>query len=235
MKYSIDIVVDESTRSLRAFAFIAYFTAIGLQNAEIHPVIYCEAVRLISKYTSLFDLSNLSENYMVKVYRKYLWRIGIDPTRQRPSHEAILRKVLKSRTFPQINAVVDAGNFISLKHLVPIGIYDLKKISAKVVVRLSTSGEIFHPIGSSTALSLPSGRPVLADHEKIIHLFPSRDSAASSVDLRTTEVLAIAAGVEGVPVTTVKEALKELESVLTKYTYAKEVVSRGIVYFGQTT
>ncbi|MEM1643173.1 MAG: phenylalanine--tRNA ligase beta subunit-related protein, partial [Desulfurococcaceae archaeon] len=160
---------------------------------------------------------------------------GIDPTRQRPSHEAILRKVLKSRTFPQINAVVDAGNFISLKHLVPIGIYDLKKISSKVVVRLSTSGEIFHPIGSSTALSLPLGRPVLADHEKIIHLFPSRDSAASSVDLRTTEVLAIAAGVEGVPVTTVKEALKELESVLTKYTYAKEVVSRGIVYFGQTT
>lgn len=234
MKYSIDVVVDESTRGLRTSAFIAYFTAVGLQNTEVHPVIYCEAMRLTSKYTSLFDLSNLSENYMVKVYRRYLWHIGIDPTKQRPSHEAILRKVLKSRTFPQINAVVDAGNFISLKHLVPIGMYDLKKISTKVVVRLSTSGEVFHPIGASTALSLPPGRPVLADHEKIIHLFPSRDSAASSVDLKTTEVLAVAAGVEGVPVTTVREALKELESVLTKYTYAREVVGRGIAYFGQT-
>ncbi|MCS7127842.1 MAG: phenylalanine--tRNA ligase beta subunit-related protein [Sulfolobales archaeon] len=235
MKPSVDIAVDESTKSLRALAFITYFTAIGLQNTEIHPVIYGEAVRLISKYMSLLDLSNLSENYMVKIYRKYLWRIGIDPTKQRPSHEAILRRILKSRTFPQINAIVDAGNLVSLKHLVPIGIYDLKKISSEIVIRLSISGEIFNPIGASTALSLPQGKPVLADHEKIIHLFPCRDSAATSVDLKTTEILAIAAGVEGVPVTTVKGALKELESVLTKYTYAKEVVSRGTVYFGQTS
>ena len=46
-----------------------------------------------------------------KLYRNF----GIDPTKNRPSSEALWRRIKREMEFPRINPVVDLTNFLSLK------------------------------------------------------------------------------------------------------------------------
>lgn len=69
--------------------------------------------------------------------------LGIDPTRTRPSSEALLRRALKGLPMPRVNAAVDAANCVSLERLLPVGLYDAGRIQGGVVVRLGRPGEGF--------------------------------------------------------------------------------------------
>jgi DNA/RNA-binding domain of Phe-tRNA-synthetase-like protein len=55
-------------------------------------------------------------------------KVGIDPTKTRPSNEALLRRVRKGDTLPRINAAVDVINWCSLEFQLPYGLYDASKI-----------------------------------------------------------------------------------------------------------
>src|SRR5438105_2546356 len=68
-------------------------------------------------------------------------RIGIDPTKMRPSSEALLRRVRKGDELPRINSLVDVINWCSLESQLPFGLYDLDKILGSVELRLGRPGE----------------------------------------------------------------------------------------------
>jgi DNA/RNA-binding domain of Phe-tRNA-synthetase-like protein len=75
-------------------------------------------------------------------------RFGIDPTRVRPSSEALLRRIKKGEPFPRINSLVDVANAMSVQLQVPVGLYDLEKVSGgELVVRLGKEGESYTGIG----------------------------------------------------------------------------------------
>ena len=68
--------------------------------------------------------------------------IGIDPTKNRPSSEALLRRLLKGKSLYRIHPLVDLFNLISLKMLTPVGLYDETKIQGDTVtVRIGRDGE----------------------------------------------------------------------------------------------
>jgi DNA/RNA-binding domain of Phe-tRNA-synthetase-like protein len=73
--------------------------------------------------------------------RRLYHETGVDPTRTRPSSEALLRRVLKGQGLPCVNNAVDAGNELSLRLLLPIGLYDLDRIRGGVLLRLGREGE----------------------------------------------------------------------------------------------
>ena len=56
-------------------------------------------------------------------------KVGIDPTKTRPSNEALLRRVRKGDAIPRINSAVDIINWCSLEFQLPYGLYDSSKIS----------------------------------------------------------------------------------------------------------
>jgi DNA/RNA-binding domain of Phe-tRNA-synthetase-like protein len=73
---------------------------------------------------------------------------GTDPTRVRPSSEALLRRIKKGEPFPRINSLVDVANAMSVQLQVPVGLYDLEKVSGgELVVRLGKEGESYTGIG----------------------------------------------------------------------------------------
>ena len=230
----IIIQVDKSTKNYPVKAFIKYAVIGNIINSKINPVIYEEALKVVKDYSRKYDIHEIKNHYMIRVYRDYLWKLKIDPTKTRPSHEALLRRVLRTREFPRINTIVDIGNLISLKYLVPIGLYDLNKVYPPLVIRTSVSGDLFHPIGTDIIKEIPPGRPLLTDKEKVIHIFPSRDSRLTSIDLSTTNVLIIVIGVEGVPLTTVSNALDNLIEYIVRYTGGEDKVVRmgKVVWFG---
>lgn len=151
-----------------------------------------------------YTLESLKEDPVVRAYRDFYWRIGIDPTKVRPSSEALVRRILKEG-LPSINSVVDSGNAASAITLVPIGLYDLGKVRGKLELRLARPGEIFKPIGGGEKV-LSGGEPVLADEDGPIFLYPHRDSVRTMITKGTREVLIVAAGVPGVDASLLRRA-----------------------------
>ena len=75
-------------------------------------------------------------------------RFGIDPTRVRPSSEALLRRLKKGEPLPRVNSLVDVANALSVQLQVPVGLYDLDKVKGdELVVRLGAEGESYTGIG----------------------------------------------------------------------------------------
>ena len=63
-------------------------------------------------------------------------RVGLDPTKTRPSNEALLRRVRRGDPFPRVNALVDAVNLCSLELQLPYGVYDRAALAGPIALRL---------------------------------------------------------------------------------------------------
>lgn len=115
--------------------------------------------------------------------RELYRRFGIDPTRVRPSSEALLRRLKKGESLPRINSLVDVANALSVQLQVPVGLYDLGKTRGdELVIRLGTDGEGYTGIGKERVNV--AGRICVADAEGPCGN-PSADSARTMITTET--------------------------------------------------
>ncbi len=115
-------------------------------------------------------------------------RLGIDPTKTRPSSEALLRRVRKGDPLPRINSLVDVINWCSLETQLSFGLYDADAIAGDVAMRLGRDGESYAGIRKDAVHV--GGRLVLADD---VGAFgnPTSDSARTAVTDATTSALIV--------------------------------------------
>ncbi|BAA80800.1 conserved hypothetical protein [Aeropyrum pernix K1] len=213
---SIEISVEEPLLKLGVRLVYRVFDGVSVGES---PGELVEILRSVEDETKrLFrGPEALKDDPRVKAYRRFLWRLGIDPTKVRPSSEALARRVLRGSSIPLINNVVDAGNIASLKTLVPIGLYDLDTVKPPLKLALSRGGEVFEPIGGKHQ-SLPQGYPILVDSRGLVmHIYPHRDSRVSMITSSTRRVLAVAAGVEGVGMDDLRRAIEMLSELLERF------------------
>jgi DNA/RNA-binding domain of Phe-tRNA-synthetase-like protein len=113
------------------------------------------------------------------LYRKF----GIDPTRVRPSSEALLRRLRKGEQLPRINSLVDVANAMSVQLQVPVGLYDLGRVKGdELVIRLGAPGESYVGIGKERVNV--AGRICVCDAEGPCGN-PSADSARTMITTET--------------------------------------------------
>jgi DNA/RNA-binding domain of Phe-tRNA-synthetase-like protein len=115
-------------------------------------------------------------------------KVGIDPTKTRPSNEALLRRVRKGDAIPRINSAVDIVNWCSLEFQLPYGLYDFSKVSGPVTIRIGREGESYPGIRKD-AVNV-GGRITVADD---LGAFgnPTSDSARTMVSAGATELMVI--------------------------------------------
>jgi DNA/RNA-binding domain of Phe-tRNA-synthetase-like protein len=117
--------------------------------------------------------------------RELYRRFGTDPTRMRPSSEALLRRLKKGESLPRINSLVDVANAMSVQLQVPVGLYDLGKVKGgELVIRLGADGEKYEGIGKGRVNV--GGRICVADAEGPCGN-PSADSARTMITTATEE------------------------------------------------
>jgi len=115
--------------------------------------------------------------------RELYRRFGLDPTRVRPSSEALLRRLKKGEPLPRINSLVDVANALSVQLQVPVGLYDLDKVKGdQLVIRLGVEGEGYTGIGKEHVNV--AGRICVADAEGPCGN-PSADSARTMITTDT--------------------------------------------------
>lgn len=131
-------------------------------------------------------------------------RVGIDPTKTRPSNEALLRRVRKGDTIPRINSLVDIVNWCSLEFQLPYGLYDLSKVTGPVTIRLGAEGESYPGIRKDDVNV--GGRITVVDS---IGAFgnPTSDSARTMVTTATTEALVVIYAPAEIPVAQMRRVL----------------------------
>ena len=114
-----------------------------------------------------------------ELYRKF----GTDPTRMRPSSEALLRRIKKGADLPRINSLVDVANALSVQLQVPVGLYDLGKVKGdELMIRLGREGETYEGIGKEKVNV--AGRICVADADGPCGN-PSADSARTMITTDT--------------------------------------------------
>jgi DNA/RNA-binding domain of Phe-tRNA-synthetase-like protein len=115
-------------------------------------------------------------------------RVGIDPTKTRPSSEALLRRVRKGDPLPRINSMVDVCNWCSFEFQLPYGLYDAAHIEGDVTLRLGREGESYPGIRKDDVHV--DGRIALADATGPFGN-PTSDSARTMVTTSTTRALVV--------------------------------------------
>jgi DNA/RNA-binding domain of Phe-tRNA-synthetase-like protein len=115
-------------------------------------------------------------------------RLGLDPTKTRPSSEALLRRVRKGDTLPRINSMVDVCNWCSFEFQLPYGLYDAAQIQGDVTLRIGREGESYPGIRKDDVHV--GGRIALVD---AVGPFgnPTSDSARTMVTTATTRALLV--------------------------------------------
>jgi DNA/RNA-binding domain of Phe-tRNA-synthetase-like protein len=144
--------------------------------------------------------------------------LGKDPARYRGSAEALLRRILSGKGFPQINSVVDIINLVSVESRLPVGLYDLENVKGDIVFRSGRAGETYKGIGKYD-LNLED-LPVFSD-EQGPHGSPTSDSERTMVTPATRNVAAILVsfgGAEGL-----ESSGQRMTALLQKYAEGQDI------------
>jgi DNA/RNA-binding domain of Phe-tRNA-synthetase-like protein len=115
-------------------------------------------------------------------------RVGIDPTKTRPSNEALLRRVRKGQALPRVNTLVDVINWCSVEFQLPYGLYDAAHVVGGVTLRLGRDGEEY--AGIRKDIVHVARRITLVD-ERGPFGNPTSDSARTMVTTATTEAMVV--------------------------------------------
>jgi DNA/RNA-binding domain of Phe-tRNA-synthetase-like protein len=155
------------------------------------------------------------------MYRK----VGIDPTKTRPSSEALLRRVKKGEGLPRINTLVDICNWCSAEFQLPYGLYDRDRIQGSVQLRPGGEGEEYAGIRKD-AVHL-EGRPTLADGAGAFGN-PTSDSARTMVTPATTRALLVIFVPREVPRTAIERVIDTTAERALRFAHGAEVFRRII-------
>jgi DNA/RNA-binding domain of Phe-tRNA-synthetase-like protein len=132
-------------------------------------------------------------------------QVGLDPTKTRPSSEALLRRVLKGGSLPRINSMVDVVNWCSVEFQLPYGLYDRAFVRGVPILRLGTTGEEYAGIRKDTVHV--AGRITVADDDGPFGN-PTSDSERTMVTTATRDALVIVYAPAASPVREIERVLE---------------------------
>ncbi|MGA9141345.1 MAG: phenylalanine--tRNA ligase beta subunit-related protein [Methanocella sp.] len=155
---------------------------------------------------SMHTIENVKDDPGYRAYRDFFWRVGIDPTKTRPASEALVRRILAGKPLPTINTAVDAYNLASALSGTPIAAFDADRLRGGLTMRFATDGEQFHGIGMKEAIQLKPNQVVICDAEKLIAVYPYRDSDDTKVTTGTKRMHIVSCGVPGISRDSVRNA-----------------------------
>jgi DNA/RNA-binding domain of Phe-tRNA-synthetase-like protein len=124
----------------------------------------------------------------VAAVRTMYKRIGLDPTKTRPSSEALLRRVRKGDPLPRVNSLVDVCNWCSVEFQLPYGLYDAAHVEGGITLRLGTDGESYPGIRKDAVHV--AGRMTLVDSQGPFGN-PTSDSARTMVTTATERAIVV--------------------------------------------
>jgi DNA/RNA-binding domain of Phe-tRNA-synthetase-like protein len=204
----------EIDQSLKGALTLGWLEADGVRHDPLPESYLRERDGVVARMRTRFEGRSAGDIDGVGENRSMFHRLGVDPTKTRPSSEALLRRVLKGQDLPSINPIVDVCNLASLEHQLPLGLYDRARIRGSVFARLGRKGEGYDGIRKGH-INL-DGRPLLADDGGAFGA-PTSDSARTQVTEATNALLVIVYRPLSRPNDDLSSMLGRVADLLTRY------------------
>jgi DNA/RNA-binding domain of Phe-tRNA-synthetase-like protein len=109
-----------------------------------------------------------SEVPSLAAWRRVFSAFGAQPTRYRNAAEALLRRLTKHGSIPSINALVDAANLVSIRHALPVAVFDRAGLAGTTTVRFADGSEWFTDLGTDEATHPEAGEVVFVDEAGVV-------------------------------------------------------------------
>jgi DNA/RNA-binding domain of Phe-tRNA-synthetase-like protein len=167
-----------------------------------------------------FTVESLAEALPTRAVRAMFRAWDIDPSKYRPSSEALVRRVVQGKGLYRVSNVVDLGNVGSIETGWPFGCYDRARIHPPVAFRLGAAGESYEGIGKRVWHL--EGRPVLADRDGPFGS-PISDSTRTMVTESARDVLIVIYVPAGAPPASIEVAMARLGERVAQFTGASAI------------
>jgi DNA/RNA-binding domain of Phe-tRNA-synthetase-like protein len=177
------------------------------------------------------QIESITEHPRISSWREAYRSFGAKPSKFRSSIEGMARRALRNDPLPSINTLVDIGNLVSLRHLVPVGGHAIDVLTRDISLRLATGAEEFTPFGSEEVESPEPGEIVFVEGDTVLTRRWTWRQANHTLTLLTTKDIEI--NVDGLPPVTVAEVeqiCKETMGLVEKFcggTLRYEIISEG--------
>jgi DNA/RNA-binding domain of Phe-tRNA-synthetase-like protein len=171
----------------------------------------------------------LSEIPSLAAWRRVFRGFGVDPTQYRSAAEALLRRLTKQGELPSISTLVDLANLVSIRHALPVAVFDRSAISGGLAVRFARGDEPWADLGSSATERPAPGEVIFVDEAGAVgaRRWCWRQSAESAAGGETTEILVTVEGHHEGAADDVRAALEQLEALIRTYT-APPTIRRAV-------
>jgi DNA/RNA-binding domain of Phe-tRNA-synthetase-like protein len=143
--YSISDEVFNKFPSYVRGVVIAYDVHNGDSPPELIALLRAAEAALRQKTS----LEQIAAHPNIAAWREAFRLTGVKPSEFRSSIEAMGRRALRDQELPSINALVDIGNILSLRHLIPAGGHAIDVLTQDIALHPATGQEIFVPFGES--------------------------------------------------------------------------------------
>jgi DNA/RNA-binding domain of Phe-tRNA-synthetase-like protein len=163
-------------------------------------------------------IEHIAEEPRIKAWRDAYRAFGAKPSEFRSSVEALARRALRNEPLPSINALVDIGNVVSLRHLCPVGGHAIDLLHGDIALRLATGREEFTPLGSDQVEHPLPGEVVFVEGDTVLTRRWTWRQANHTLTLPTTR--AIEFNVDGLPPVSgaeVEQACEEIKQLVGRF------------------
>ncbi|NOU61422.1 B3/B4 domain-containing protein [Marinifilum caeruleilacunae] len=190
----------------------------GVETVEDCPELWREIDECIKIKEAELSPEKIRELPSVKSTKLGYRTIGKDPSRYRPSAEALLRRVVSGKGLYKINNVVDLLNLVSIDSGFSIGGYNAEKINGKIQLGIGLKNEPYKGIGRGE-LNIEF-LPVFRDDSGAFGS-PTSDSLRTSITKDCSQFLMIILSFQGEH--ELGEAMNFAVSLLEKYARAENI------------
>jgi DNA/RNA-binding domain of Phe-tRNA-synthetase-like protein len=152
----------------------------------------------------------------IAAWRRAFTSFGAKPTQYRNAAEALLRRLAKQGEIPSISSLVDIANLVSVRHALPVAVFDLGGIESSITVRFATGEERFIDLATTAAEHPEPGEVVFVDESGMVcaRRWCWRQSDPSATGPSTTETLVVIEGLHDAAARDVESGLDLFISLL---------------------
>jgi DNA/RNA-binding domain of Phe-tRNA-synthetase-like protein len=169
----------------------------AVTNGPTPPALLAQLRAAEASVRSRLTLETLTAEPRIAAWREAFRKSGIKPSEFRASVEAMGRRALREQELPAINTLVDIGNILSLRHLVPVGGHAIDHVTQSLALRFATGAEQFEPFGTTQVEQPDPGEIIFVEGNTVLTRRWSWRQANHTLTLPTTTAVEI--NVDGLP------------------------------------
>lgn len=149
----IDISVSEGFKQI-CTTFAGAAVEASITNTPSDERLWLEIDARVQAYRARYTVDSIKDMDAIRATRAAYRALGKDPSRYRPSSEALCRRVLRGMELYRVNTAVDLINLVSMETGYSIGGFDADKIAGtNLVLGIGNEGEPYEGIGRGRSTS----------------------------------------------------------------------------------